>query len=263
MKKKFIPIAIASLIAAGTGQVMASQDTEESTGNKKQVTAISIGAVSGALLAGPAGLIVGGIVGAIAGRQDSETESEVQGVDHLAETESMLNEMLETSKQDDEIENVMVASASSEIPVIESEVTEAVNAVTEIISNDLSMDVYFKAGSVDVESFYTQQLSVLSNLLNEIPDLQLNLDGYSDRQGSEADNLQLSVARLESVREYFVNHGIDDSRINVHAYGEKNFVSSPGELETYMFDRRVVVSFKVSSQNSQSNVAAITDAPSI
>ena len=253
MKKKLISIAIASLIVTNTGQVLASQDIEDSTDDNQQVTAIGIGAVSGALLAGPAGLIVGGIVGAIAGRQDSDLESEVQGVDQLAETESMLNEMLATSKQDEVTEDLVVASAGNEVPVIEA---EAISPIQEIISNDLSMDVYFKAGSVDVEKFYTQQLSVLANLLQEIPDLQLNLDGYSDRQGKEADNLQLSVARLESVREYFVDQGIDDGRINVKAYGEKNFVSTPGDLDTYMFDRRVVISFKATPSNSPSNVAA-------
>ncbi|MCW8831294.1 MAG: OmpA family protein [Gammaproteobacteria bacterium] len=261
MKKKLISIAIASLIATGSGQTMAAQDEEVMTSGKKQVTAISIGAVSGALLAGPAGLVVGGLVGAIAGRQGSE--SEVEAVDHLAETETMLNEMLETSRQEDVVEEVMVASVSHDVPVIEPAPAEAVDNVQEIISNDLSMDVYFKAGSVDVENFYTHQLSVLLNLLNEIPELRLNLDGYSDRQGSEADNLQLSIARLESVREYFVDQGIDDSRININAHGEKNFVSAPGDLDAYVFDRRVVVSFESAPSEMQNSVAAITDASSI
>ena len=254
MKKKIISIAIASIIATGSGQVMADQENGNISTNKKQVTAISIGAVSGALLAGPAGLIVGGIVGALAGRSGSE--SEVEGVDHLAETESMLNEMIESSKQDDRLDNVMLASSGN------TELPEDINPIQEIISNDLSMDVYFKAGSVDVEKFYSQQLSVISHLLSEMPDLQLILDGYSDRQGNEADNHQLSVARLESVREYFVNQGIDDSRINVNAYGEKNFISAAGDLGAYMFDRRVVVSFETTPSNSMNSVATNTGSSS-
>ena len=256
MKKKIISIAIASIIATGSGQVMADQENRDTSNNKKQVTAISIGAVSGALIAGPAGLIVGGIVGALAGRSGSE--SEVEGVGNLAETESMLNEMIEASKKDDHLQNVVLASASSEVPMMDAEFPESTNTVQEIVSNDLSMDVYFKAGSVDVEKFYSQQLSVLSHLLSELPDLRLNLDGYSDRQGSEADNYQLSVARLESVREYFVKHGIDDNRINVNAYGEKDFISAAGDLGAYMFDRRVVVSFETIPSNSSNSVATNT-----
>ena len=259
MKKKLISIAIASLIATSTGHVMANQDIEDSTDDNQQVTAIGIGAVSGALLAGPAGLIVGGIVGAIAGRQDSDLESDVQGIDHLAETESMLNEMLEASKKEDVQESIVVASTDNELALIEVKIPDTLK---EIISNDLSMDVYFKAGSVDVENFYAQQLSTISNLLGEIPELQLVLDGYSDRQGSEADNFQLSIARLESVRKYFENQSIDGNRITTNAYGEKKFISKSGDLSAYMFDRRVEVSFKDSSNDKKNSVATITGSAS-
>lgn len=157
----------------------------------------------------------------------------------------------------------MTASISNSIPVIGSDSTEAVSAIRHIVSNDLSMDVYFKAGSTDVEKFYSQQLAVISALLNEIPELQLNLDGYSDRHGSEAENLQLSAERLASVRNYFVGYGIDESRINTNAHGEKNFVSKPGDLDSYVFDRRVVVSFKPLAQDTPNNVAIITDPSSL
>jgi len=260
MKKKLIQIALASLIATGTGHAMASQDNEDTGNNKKQVTAIGLGAVGGAILAGPAGLVVGGIVGAIAGRDNSK--SEVMGVDHLAETESMLTEMIESSKENIEPPAVMVASLNNNPPVIDSETSEVVTGIQNIISNDLKMDVYFKAGSVDVENFYTKQLSVLSNLLAELPDLELILDGYSDRQGSKDANLQLSVARLESVREYFNKQGIDDSRITVNAYGEKNFVSTAGDLDAYVFDRRVEVSFKTTTSQATNSLAAINNKPS-
>ena len=260
MKKKITSIAIASIIAATSGQSMASQDDGVTTNSKKQVAAISIGAVSGAILAGPAGLVVGGIVGALAGRSHTAPESNIQGIDHLAETETMLNEMLKSSKQYEATGDVMTASISNTIPVIGSDATEVIR---DIVSNDLSMDVYFKAGSTDVEKFYSQQLAVISNLLNEIPELQLNLDGYSDRQGGEAENLQLSAERLASVRNYFVSQGIDDSRINVHAHGEKNFVSKPGDLDAYVFDRRVVVSFKTLAQDALNNVAIITQPSSL
>ena len=99
------------------------------------------------------------------------------------------------------------------------------------------------------------------NLLHEMPELELNLDGYSDRRGSQADNLLLSEVRLESVRDYFVNNGIDEKRIHLHAHGEKNFMSTPGELESYMFDRRVVVSFSHASNATNNNVAELGKAP--
>lgn len=261
MKKKIIAIAIASVLTTTSAQTLASPQEEGVTNNKKQYTAISIGAVSGAILAGPVGLVVGGIVGAIAGRD--HTDPEAREIDHLAETESMLGDMLDTSKQKQASSPVMVATAGSSIPVIDTDAPETINSLKEIVSNDLSMDVYFKAGSIDVEQFYAQQLTVITSLLTELPDLRLNLDGYSDRQGDAAENLQLSAERLQSVRKHFLKNGIDESRITVRAHGEKNFLSRPGELEKYVFDRRVVLSFEAPAGNTQNNVAAITGASSL
>lgn len=261
MKKKIIAIVIASVITTTSGQALASQQEEGVTNHKKQYTAISVGAVSGALLAGPVGLVVGGIVGAIAGRDHSNPEA--REIDHLAETESMLSDMLDTSKQKQAPGPVMLATSDSTMPVIENDTPEITDSLKQIVSNDLSMDVYFKAGSVDVEQFYAQQLAVITSLLTELPDLRLKLDGYSDRQGDAAENLKLSAERLQSVREHFVNNGIDENRITVRAHGEKNFFSKPGELEKYVFDRRVVLSFEAPSQNTKNNVAAITGASSL
>ena len=196
----------------------------------------------------------------LGGQDEAE---EVQAFEDLADYESIMNEESAAVSVNDEPESIFLASVGSSLPLPVAEQADATNGLKEIISNDLSLDVYFKAGSVDLEKFYSQQLSVISSLLSEIPDLELNLDGYSDRQGDEAENMQLSVARLQSVRNYFVAHGIDGDRIKVNAYGEKNFVSSPGELAAYVFDRRVVVSFTSPSVSTGSNVAAIADKSSL
>ena len=260
MNKKIISVAIAAIISTGSNQVLASPFEDESSSDNAY-TEIGIGAIGGALLAGPAGLIIGGVVGSILGGQDDAEE--VQAFEDLADYESIMNEESAAVSVNDEPESIFLASVGSSLPLPVAEQADATNGLKEIISNDLSLDVYFKAGSVDLEKFYSQQLSVISSLLSEIPDLELNLDGYSDRQGDEAENMQLSVARLQSVRNYFVAHGIDGDRIKVNAYGEKNFVSSPGELAAYVFDRRVVVSFTSPSVSTGSSVAAIADKSSL
>ena len=112
--------------------------------------------------------------------------------------------------------------------------------------------------AIAITSVYFIHFNV--GLRPSIPEMELNLDGYSDRQGTAIDNLQLSTERLVSIRDYFVAKGVDENRINLHAYGEKDFLSTPGELESYMYDRRVVVSFKAPAQISKDNVAIINPA---
>lgn len=255
MKKTLVSIAITSVFAASSSQALADQYNEDTITNEDDYTAIGIGAVGGALVGGPVGFIVGGYMGSLF---DSEDDEQLAASTAEPESES-LAEMTAQRSSDD----LRVASSTNFIPQDNSNLTETPNRIKDIVINNLNVAVYFKPGSVDFESFYTHQFSTISNLLHEMPEMELKLEGYSDRQGTQSDNLQLSAERLESVRDYFVNSGIDASRINVQAYGEKNFLSTPGELDSYIFDRRVVVSFKAPSKSSQNNVATASDASSL
>jgi outer membrane protein OmpA-like peptidoglycan-associated protein len=258
MKKKIISIAIATVFAVSSSQVLADMYDEGSTENELNYTAIGIGATSGGLILGPVGILVGGVIGSFYGYGTPEDESQSM----ISTAEPIVDAFAENPVHDSS-DGLMLASSSEVIPFFDQDTSavlhKASDRIKEIIINDFNVVVYFKPGSVDVENFYSKQFSTLTNLLNEMPELELTLDGYSDRQGSQSDNLQLSTERLESVRNYFINNGIDESRIHIHAHGETNFLSTAGELDSYMFDRRVVVSFNVPVENQQNNVAEIND----
>ena len=270
MKKKLVSIAITSVLTASSGQLLADQNAEGQATNKNDYTATGVGAATGALMAGPAGLIVGGLIGSMFSGGNSDVSSPLTLNDVPAD-ESTIETTDETTAEAESVtpvkagqelpEDMLLASSSKIIPLPDSKLAEDPDRIKQIITSDLNVTVYFKPGSVSFETFYTQQFSVMLNLLHEMPELELNLDGYSDRQGSMADNLLLSEVRLESVRDYFINNGIDPKRIHLHAYGEKNFMSTPGELESYMFDRRVVVSFKQIQKSTNNNIADMGKAP--
>ena len=148
MKTKIISIAIASILSTGSIEVMANPLDDEGATNNSYAE-IGIGAVGGAILGGPVGILVGGAIGGIIGGQ--EEADEVQAIEDLAEYESMLNEEQASVTENNEPENILLASVDSSIPLVAVEQEVATNALRDIISNDLSLDVYFKDGSVDGE----------------------------------------------------------------------------------------------------------------
>lgn len=85
-------------------------------------------------------------------------------------------------------------------------------------------------------------LTILDNaseILKKYPDMQVEVAGHTDSQGSEAYNLKLSDGRAASVREYFVSKGIPDSQITSKGYGEAEPVADNATDEGRERNRRV------------------------
>ncbi len=57
-------------------------------------------------------------------------------------------------------------------------------------------------------------------LLREHPTVRVEIAGHTDWVGTDAYNLSLSQRRAESVRNYLVSHGIENSRLIAQGYGE-------------------------------------------
>ena len=73
-------------------------------------------------------------------------------------------------------------------------------------------------------------------VLKEFPDLKIEIQGHTDDQvikkgGKFADNLELSQARAESVRAYFVKKGLEENRISAKGYGASQPVLDPTGLK--------------------------------
>ena len=67
-----------------------------------------------------------------------------------------------------------------------------------------------------------QALDQLVQLLNENPNITIELSAHTDCRGSEIYNEQLSQRRAESVVAYLISHGIATDRLTPKGYGESN-----------------------------------------
>ena len=63
-------------------------------------------------------------------------------------------------------------------------------------------------------------LSALANHMDRNPDRVLHIEGHTDDVGDAQDNLQLSQARAEAVRDHLVSEGIAFERMHVRGFGE-------------------------------------------
>ncbi len=270
MKKSLLNIAVtlafSSAVFSGTAlstQAFASELVADNTTSNNTATetylypGMGVGAASGAVIAGPVGLLVGGLIGAIAGANNE--------VATMPETTAALSENTvqkstaapATTKQIAPDNNVQLAQLGELATVVETPIESQKEALLDIFSSNLSLDIYFRSGSTKIESFYPARLAAIAELMDTMNQLEIHLDGYADRRGDKTKNIELASQRIEKVRAQLISAGVDENRIISKAFGETKMVSSPGDLEAYTFDRKVVIRFQRITADS---IAAMTTA---
>ena len=98
--------------------------------------------------------------------------------------------------------------------------------------------INFRVGSDALLATSNKVLNQAVDVLKEFPELKIEIQGHTDDQAFKksknskfADNLELSQARAESVRAYFVKKGVEESRISAKGYGDSQPVVDPTALK--------------------------------
>ena len=82
-------------------------------------------------------------------------------------------------------------------------------------------------------------LDVMAKTIIDSPGFRIEIAGYTDSIGSDAQNQKLSEARANSVRSYLIGKGVSASVLTAKGYGEANPVASNDD-ETGRADNRRV-----------------------
>ena len=281
MKKTLLNIAVSVAItgavfsAALSTPAYASEFTPVDNSSNSKTTetymlpGMSAGAATGAVIAGPVGLLIGGVIGAVIG-----VNNEVNQTSDVTATDKALteNSIEDDSKLSDDIAGTDVVDSNNSIQlaqlgamntIVDEQSDTAEEKLMNILVTDLSLDVYFRSGSTDIEKFYPARLSAIADLINSMDKLELHLDGYTDRRGNKSQNIALANQRVEKVRQQLVDAGVADNRIISKGFGEIKMVSDAGDLEAYTFDRKVVIRFERTNQNSISTMTTALTADDI
>ncbi|MCX6150333.1 MAG: OmpA family protein [Ignavibacteriales bacterium] len=77
-------------------------------------------------------------------------------------------------------------------------------------------------------------------LLNDKPNVNVEIEGYCDYIGSDAYNQTLSVERAQTVKAYLVSKGIAENRLTTVGYGKTNPIADNETEEGRALNRRIV-----------------------
>ncbi len=102
-------------------------------------------------------------------------------------------------------------------------------------------DILFDVNSSVIKPGSFSYLDKLAGCLNANPIFTIEITGYTDNMGSEADNMTLSLKRAESVRDYLISHGVRPDRINVYGMGESKPITSNDTPDGRARNRRIAI----------------------
>jgi len=106
-------------------------------------------------------------------------------------------------------------------PVLESEEYVLQFPLASITAPVLIDNIFYDFDKATLRPESEEALDRLVALLNENPNVTIELSAHTDSRGSDAYNERLSQRRAESVVSYLISHGIAADRLSPVGYGEK------------------------------------------
>jgi outer membrane protein OmpA-like peptidoglycan-associated protein len=221
-RKTILFAVLASLVA---GPALAERaSSEESAG-------VGVGAVIGGVIGGPVGVIFGAAFGAKLG---DEFHQRNEAVDSLSASLSGSQSQVESLTRD-------IDSLNGELRSIDSALRQARDMakpeLLALLEAGIEMDLLFRTDEYVLSDGTGGKLSQLAASVSGNPELHIRLDGFADERGDEAYNQELSVRRVEYVRDVLIENGIPESSITVKAHGESPAMDAT--IDSYALERRV------------------------
>jgi outer membrane protein OmpA-like peptidoglycan-associated protein len=103
-------------------------------------------------------------------------------------------------------------------------------------------NIYFDFGTSKLTEESTPVLNELFEVMNRKKDMVVEIGGHTDNVGAKEFNLQLSLERANSVKQWLTSKGIESERIVTKGYGEQfPLASNDDEKEGRELNRRIEV----------------------
>ncbi|MGE0772093.1 MAG: OmpA family protein [Cyclobacteriaceae bacterium] len=100
-------------------------------------------------------------------------------------------------------------------------------------------NVLFQQSTANLLDESYDELNMVVDFLKSNPNVEIELSGHTDNRGIHNLNVRLSQQRVDQVKQYLVDHGIDKKRITGKGYGGIKPIASNDAEVTRRLNRRV------------------------
>jgi outer membrane protein OmpA-like peptidoglycan-associated protein len=100
-------------------------------------------------------------------------------------------------------------------------------------------NVFFDFAKATLREESYPELNRIVKFMNDNPSMEIALAGHTDNVGSDGDNMKLSEARIQSVKAYIAEQGIDADRMTAKGFGETKPIATNDTEDGRQQNRRV------------------------
>lgn len=108
----------------------------------------------------------------------------------------------------------------------------------EVNASVVLRNIFFDFNKFDLQPQSQAELDKVVQLLQENPNVKIQLEGHTDNIGNAADNLKLSENRAKAVVTYLISKGIDSKRLVAKGYGATQPIADNATEEGRAQNRR-------------------------
>ncbi len=99
-------------------------------------------------------------------------------------------------------------------------------------------NIFFDYGKASLRSESFAELDRVVKILNQNPNIKIEIGGHTDTRGSAEFNQKLSEDRSKSVVEYLIQKGIPTARLKYKGYGESSPINSDAKIDAEPLETR-------------------------
>jgi peptidoglycan-associated lipoprotein len=100
-------------------------------------------------------------------------------------------------------------------------------------------DIHFNFDQYDLDKASREVLLTNVAYLHKHPNIQIQIEGYSDERGTNNYNLALGERRANSVKSFLSSQGIEEQRLHLISYGEEKPFCQESDESCWSQNRRV------------------------